>query len=249
MNRSVPFLLAFALSGGIQAQSPVVVTDYSGNVVNGTTIVAWGAAGAFEMGIGLHTESDETGNQFVNVKRYELNVVDSTKNYFCWGVCYNPIYAGEQTLWVSDDVVNMDPDSVYTAFHAYYRPEGREGASCFRYVWFSTSNDDDSTWVDICFNTNTGIGEGGSALARFEVYPNPAQAELITFRHSFNGSATRRDLVVYDLLGNVVAQRTIAEAQTTTLFTPGALNAGVYFATVRADGEVLGTLRFTVVGR
>jgi hypothetical protein len=67
----------------------------------------------------------------VNVKRYEMDVVDSTKNMFCWGVCYNPIYAHDQPLWVSDDVVNMDPDSVYEAFHAYYRPNGHEGVSWF----------------------------------------------------------------------------------------------------------------------
>jgi hypothetical protein len=246
MKKIFTLVLVAGSTLNVLAQSPVVVSDHEGNVVNGGSVMAWGPPGTFELSVSLKTESDESFNQIVNVKRYEMDVVGGTKNMFCWGVCYNPTDAGVLPLWVSDDVVNMDPDSVYESFHAYYRPNGLEGASWFRYIWYSTSDPNDSTFVDVYFNTVTGIEENAGTANTFQVYPNPVLDGTVTLEHLFTSPGATGEVVVHDLLGNEVMRKTISARVTTARISTAGLEPGVYFFSLQQNGSAVATQRVVV---
>ena len=126
-------LIAMALSS--TAQLNVQITDAGGIVQNESTYVVYGDPSTSTMDIGMYSENLSSGNIVVNVKRYETGVQSGTKNFFCWGICYGAIDAGSQPLWISQDVVDMDPGVEYNNFHAYHQPEDLIGQSCYRYVW------------------------------------------------------------------------------------------------------------------
>ena len=230
------------------AQLDLTLRDVWGTVQNEQTVTYYGESTGFEFEVDLPATLNGSVAHTVNVKRYELNTVPGSQNYFCWGVCYLPTPSGDMPAWVSQDAVDMVPGTEFEGFHAFYKPMGTTGVACFRYVWYNVADENDSTWVDICFDSAVGIGEH-SALNAFDVYPNPAVGQDVTLEYAFTTEATGRTLVLRDLLGNTVLTRSLSATQGRSVIGSSLLSPGVYFATLEENGNAVATRRVTIATR
>ena len=239
-------LAVVALVSSAAAQGGITITDENGQDVTNTSVTVTEPSTTFTMGRAFDAVLDGSSAEIL-VRRYELSVVDSTMNYFCWWECYAPIYAGDSPVWVSADPVQMNSGEAWEGFHAYYRPMGRAGTSCFRYVWYSETNAVDSVFMDICFEaTVVGINELSAADLRLDVSPNPSSGD-VTF--SFDQtSAAQRQLVLHNALGERVSTMAVSGAQRRMVLEAGKLPSGVWFASLETDGRVLATRRFIISG-
>jgi hypothetical protein len=244
-------LLTVAFAFTAFAQSPALVTlrDADDNVVNGSTVILYGNPSTVLIEEELTTELNGPVAKIINVRRHELNVVTGSKNYFCWGLCYLPRLAGSTPTWVSGDPLAMAPQQVLSNFKAYYRPEGTSDYACFRYVWYDEANPNDSSWVNICFDTQTFTSvQEVAASASINAYPNPVVGGDVTFTYdaaSVNGSV---QLVLFNALGERSLVRSLTASNGRTTVPTSGLVPGVWFAALEQNGRMIATQRL-VVGR
>ncbi len=241
-------ILSFPL---LQAQDFITLQDAGDNVVNGTTVVYYGdaAGGAMEEDIWLTLVSGPSRN--INVRRYEISVVPLTQNYFCWGVCYGPRDAGESPVWEAEPQHSLilTAGNTVSNFHAYHSPQGQLGISTYRYVWFDTASPNDTVWVDIEFHA-TPVGVEEQALsAELSVFPNPSMGGDVRFAIDVQGAPQGMKLVVFNTVGEEVLVSVLRNGQQQVVLPTGELSSGIYFASLRANGNVLTTRRFIVAGR
>lgn len=230
------------------AQGPVTVRDAQGNTVNGQTIAVYAPSTTMEMYKGLQTILGGSADRTINVKRYELNFAPGSTNYFCWGLCYGPQDGGSMPYWLSVDPVMMTPNTPFNGFSAYYRPEGTVGISTYRYVWFALDNPNDSTFVDIVFDTQTvGMAESRNELG-VEIYPNPVTSGDITLTFNMAGDRSGLELVIYNVLGERAVVRPLDAVQDRLVIPDGVLRQGIWFVNVERSGKILLTKRL-IVGR
>lgn len=235
----------------VMAQTPVVtLTNAEAEVVNGTVIQinAEVTDTTQLLGMGLYAENTSGTARTINVKRYELDVLHGTANYFCWDLCYGERNAGASPLWIGADPIPMAAGGTANGFHAYYKPKGVAGVSTFRYVWYDMDVPNDSTWVDFVFNVTepAGIAEV-SSVRGFSAYPNPVASGDVTFSYDLGQSAAGTRLSVYNMLGERKLVRELGAAQGQVVLRADQLGAGVWFAALERNGKPLATKRVVVV--
>lgn len=217
------------------AQLDMQVTDGDGNIQNGSTYYYYGDPSS-TMHAALLCENTNSSNIEVNLKRYETDVQPGTKNFFCWGVCYGAVSVGTNPLWVSQDFVDMDAGVQYNNFSAYHQPQGNVGVSCFLYVWYDTADPNDSTWVNVCFDSETVGVEENDMIADLNGYPNPSIGS-VNFDIALRVSINEAELVIYNLLGERVWSRFISNNEQKFVLNEGELSPGIYFYSVQANGQ------------
>ncbi len=249
--RTLPTLFSLLIAAAAVAQQDPVVTlrDAASNVVNNTTLIVYGNPSSNLLEQDLTAELNATATSVINVRRYELNTVPGSRNYFCWGVCYLPDTSGETPVWVSDSSVTMNPQQVVNNFHAYYKPMGAAAYACFQFVWYDMADPTDSTWVNICFDTQTFTGTEevatGSAL---EAFPNPVAGGEVTFAFGAGADTGGLQLVLYNALGERALVRSLSTATGRAVVPVNSLANGVWFAALEQNGHMVATKRL-VVGR
>lgn len=244
MKRSSTFFLSLFIAFGAFAQLDVDVT-YNGDLKNGTTHYVYGESTAGTLVGYLNSTITGPNDKTVNVKRYETSVEPNTSNFFCWGVCYNTVPVGTHPVWVSVDPIDMTAGQEYTNFSAYHQPNGSVGVSCFRYVWYDMNNSDDSTYVDICFDTETVGVEEIAMVQQLSVYPNPSKG-AVDFNVALDPSVQDAELVVHNLLGEMEWSRLLNGPNSVVQLPAGLLASGVYFYSVVADGRVAVTEKLVI---
>ncbi len=248
MMKHLLFPLLFASIGLATRAQVVLLEDLDGNQVNGQSVTVVASEPDLLMEYDLITTLAGSVGKTINVKRYELNVVPGSQNYFCWGVCYLPVASGAKPYWLSVDSVEMLPAVEFTGFHAYYMPGGTSDVAGFRYVWYDIADHNDSTWLDIHFDTQQ-VGMEELAVDGFSVFPNPARGTDVTIEHALSGSAQGAELVIYDALGSRVFQQMIAGGSARTTIKAGTLPVGLYLATVEQGGRLMATRPVAIASR
>ncbi|MBL7964240.1 MAG: T9SS type A sorting domain-containing protein [Flavobacteriales bacterium] len=241
----------FSLLAALPALSVDVVTvkDDDGNVVNGETLTIYDVPASFEMSLGLTTNLNGSSARVVNVKRYEMGYASGSQNYFCWGVCYLPEAAGNRPTWVSIDPVSMSPGTDFTGFHAYYRPVGTTGISGFRFVWYAVDDPTDTAYVDIVFDTqNVGMADRALLGAALQAYPNPATGGEAFVTWAGARMPSGAEVVLYNSIGDRMRRVRITTVDRLRLDVAD-LPAGVYFASVEAQGRSIASVRLAVASR
>jgi len=250
MRKHLYSLFALCLPSLLMAQTPIVtLTDEEGNEVNESLVTHAGASWHMRDTVSLFATLNGDPARTVNVRRYEVDVVEMSKNFFCWGVCYTAQTAGNIPVWESAHPVSMEPSMAVDNFHAYYEPRGHGGASLFRYVWFDMDNTNDSTWVDILFDSPVGMGENSGGVIGFEAYPNPAMDAPMTVRFALDPGVVGAQLVVYNALGSKVLSQAVRGSSAAVVLPRDDFQPGVYFANVEVAGKALITRRLVIGGR
>ncbi len=247
MNRLLLSILAVTLSSYSFGQT-FVLKDYDDNVItNGQQVDMWDNAGTIEMDYGLRSENLTTSSITVGLRRYEVDVVSGSQNYFCWNVCYSPTPAGDMPEWVAQDALTMDTDSVYSNFHAYHRPTGTNGISVYRYVFYNQANQNDTISVTITFNASPNSVNEISADEQLAVYPNPA-TDVAHINYDVEGNSEAK-LELHNMLGSKVKEIKLDASQNKFDLSVRDLNPGVYFYTLVQNDKAVTTKRLVVSGK
>lgn len=240
----------FALQANAQL---LTLSDEDGVALeNGSTVVHHGMA-SDEL-LEVHLVATLLGNETkeVNMRRYEISVQPGTQNYFCWGICYDAQDAGLIPIWnsLNQHSLYLNGGEPVSNFGGYHRPQGVEGTSVYRYVWFDVDNRDDSVWVNLEFHSMpVGIAEVGRAT-RLSVFPNPSKGSDVQFDidmpQTSGGTTT---LVIHNAVGQRIKTSTIRTGQPVARLSTEGMAPGLYFASVDLQGRILVTQRFVVSGR
>jgi hypothetical protein len=248
MKRSA-FLFALALvSGTTIGQGLVSIYDEDGNQVNGSLVSYAGSPDDLRDTVSLATVIVGATSRDVMVRRYETWPLAGSRNFFCWGVCYTAVNAGDYPTLVSPLPETLTEDEYYRGFHAYYEPNGTAGTARFRYVWYdaATPNGPDSSWVDIQFGGTVGLAEATADAASLGVRPNPSNGNDVLLDYTLDRLVPGTSVVVYTVLGERVRTLPVSMVQGRIVLGTADLVDGVYFASVESNGRTLATRRVVV---
>jgi hypothetical protein len=241
--------------GGAFAQS-FEIHDDQGNDVSGTTVSFAGPNSPsdlfFKYEIDFEVVNTTGAVVTSKVKRIETTPLPNTSHYHCYGVCYSDILAGADYIFPeSGDAAFLDfvdvPASGQAAINTYFKPKTGVGTGVFRFVVFNDADPTDSAYVDLEYNIHafTGVEE---LKKNFEMsmYPNPSdQAATI----SFSGNASEAGILlveVTDMLGKKQKEMQVAAAEKQVRINTEALKAGIYFVSIRKDGQIIRTSKLIV---
>ncbi len=225
-----------------------LVHDGNGDVVNGDMVVHWGDNETANQTVHLDVVLTGTESKVVNVRRYELAVDENTQNYFCWGICYGAVDAGALPTWQaqSQHSLVLEPSVPVNNFSAYHSPQGVLGTSTYRYVWFDVNSPNDSVWVDIRFQvTSVGVEERTSVTG-INVFPNPATLGEVTITYQGTGNMNNATIAFRNMVGQVVLTEQLTMAAGKVRVSVSELPAGVYFATIEQQENILATQRLVI---
>jgi hypothetical protein len=176
----------------------------------------------------------------VMVKKVEVNLISGTVTTFCWGLCFPPnvfISPSPETIGAGRT------DSVDFAGH--YSPQGVKGESTVRYVFYIQSNPSDS----VCFTVHysafpVGVNNLTTESTLSGAYPNPAN-NMVNFNYSLN-SGTEGNVIIRNLLGSVVKNVVLPNAEGKLSVNIADLPEGVYFYSLDVAGKTISTHKLIV---
>ena len=246
MNRKLLTAVLIASVASAQAQIATLTDEYGNDVTNGTFVHLGDNETNDQEASILVTLNGNTGKT-LNVRRYEIHADAGSQNYFCWGVCYGPVDAGQLYMWQSqqDHSIALEPGITASNFHAYHSPQGVLGTSTYRFVWFDVASPNDSVYVDIDFMiTGVGMNELGTSSS-LNVFPNPVVGKEMQIDFQ-TGNASGGNVVLRDAIGQVVATQAMRNANGRIIISTEGLQKGVYFATIENNGKILVTRRVVI---
>ncbi len=170
----------------------------------------------------------------VKVKMHEVDVIQGTMHYFCFGgTCYPPgtvespnaytLAAGE----LSED-----------QFFADYMPYGNQGTSWVKYTFFNENNTNDSVCVVVNFISGY-LGVADDLLDQLtlsKAYPNPAN-NYVSFNYTLPAGIRSAKLEIHNLLGSVVNEAVITDSRGKLTLSMAGLPEGMYFYTLSAENK------------
>ena len=106
------------------------------------------------------------------IRKYYVDTVQGTSNYFCWDGCY--------FKWVMvSNPVTIKPSEIFEGLDLHYNCAKLQGQTRMKYVVYNDANRNDSIGFDVIFISSiTGIGETADAGAEVRGYPNPASSTV-----------------------------------------------------------------------
>lgn len=225
--------------------------DQSNNNLSATSITISGTVSDFSLEDYVKIRNNGASNIDVKVKRYELSAVTGTKNYFCWTLCYSPMNAGANfqfpiptdNAWDDYVTVNAGAISAYQLI-VYYQPYSNTGSSTYRYVAFDGNNPNDSTYIDIVFDVTLGVNEINKTT-NFTLFPNPAN-EQVNINFEVANVSSSRTIIVYDVLGNKVAEYALGGNTGRIAADVSNLNNGFYFFSLIENNKAILTKKLMV---
>lgn len=170
------------------------------------------------------------------------NLAPGHDSYFCWSInCYSPVTN------ISPDTLILAPGAEDHSFKGYLSPSlGTTGTSVVEYCVFDYSTPNDSICVTFTYLLDSALSVGDfSAEKVFSLpYPNPA-ARYVMFSYDIE-KYNHGVIQIHNVLGSAVKEVKLNEKKAVTLITVTELKAGVYFASLYADGKKLVTRRIVV---
>jgi hypothetical protein len=233
MIQKYTLALSLAFSSLLSISQTVEIRETAGgSSINGTTVTV---SGYQYEDISKYLLAVNTGGMGVdvNMTRYEMSVIAGSKNYYCWGICHSEALAGTNPKWDMPVSVFMSPSVEYGNFFGHHISNNTVGQSTYRFVWFLTSNKNDSTSVDIAFDIALNTPEMLKNM-KIMTYPNPATDYVQVIMEDQVSQKAKIEIVMYDVLGNEVS-RTRA-LQDKLRLDVSELDRGVYFYSIMADG-------------
>jgi hypothetical protein len=226
-------MFAFAQSLEIWHDGELIENDY--------TLYIQGEPTAGEIVIEVDVKNVSSAALDVICKKYEVEVIPSTINLFCWGLCFPPF------VFESPSPVPIPAGGTVSEFSGHYTASGNAGVTVMRYTFFVQNNPNDS----VCFQTNflastVGVGEiGNEKLSVSNAYPNPATSQT-SFDYVLPQSASQASIRIHNLLGAVVREAVLTDRSGKATINVSDLNDGVYFYSVIVDNQTIETKRLIV---
>lgn len=172
----------------------------------------------------------------VALRRIDGNYNELTdSNAICWGLCFTTNISQNPPSFNR----TIDPGETDTAIvHVYPDLDGYTRSGPITYVLFDYFNTTDSVAFDVNFQVD-GVPLSTIEFTKPEisVYPNPADDFLRVQYSVAEGKNNSFELI--NLVGAKVYQQNLDAQQSELELDLTALNPGVYFYTLKSDGEAL----------
>ncbi|MBQ0128843.1 MAG: T9SS type A sorting domain-containing protein [bacterium] len=189
----------------------------------------------------IRNNSSEAIN--VVVKKEEMEVLEGTMNYFCWGLCLSPEVYVSQPVPMEAGAVSGEEDF---AIHVSFDPEWTmdpaqwlQGVVVIKYTAYNERNEDDKVSIIVKFESDiTSVDENQVSMS--QAYPNPASS-VVRFNVNCEGAAS---VALYNLLGQEVLTQDVENDQ--VVLSVADLNEGIYFCNLKVNGQVVRTEKFIV---
>ncbi|MFK8045428.1 MAG: T9SS type A sorting domain-containing protein [Crocinitomicaceae bacterium] len=177
-----------------------------------------------------------------NVKRKKIQVIPGVGDYLCWGTdfatgtCYSEADVAPNDPWTAPlDAVLEDQRS--GILYSYHVPNGQSGSCTYRYYIMVGGVALDS--VDINYTYQLSVET--EKQANISVFPNPATDVVNINIENLNGVGS---VSIYDIAGKVVSNAVIKNGKNQVNIE--ALNAGVYFYTIRNNEGIIETKKILI---
>jgi hypothetical protein len=249
MFKKLTFILALAIPSILSAQLKIIETTSSTTDVDGQTFTVSGNPASFEFTKYFHVINEGATTLNLKVRRTEIDVQAGTQNATCWNVCPPAVYAGTEVVQYSyADVIA--PSDTNHSFSAHHYLEGLDGCSLYKYEWVDAATQsivyktlfikfDHSSVAcaaDLSVATNEQID--------FNVYPNPTFGETTINIDGYTGELTYE---VSNLLGQrSLVGNTYIQDGGKVKFNASSLKEGVYFVTIKVNGNLIRTEKLLV---
>lgn len=218
----------------LSAQGFTVKEKETGNIVeNGASYYVYGD-GEATWGE-LNIEFDVTANENVRLigEKVEMQVVENTQNYFCWGNCFL------STVYVSDPV-NLDAGQFEVfSMHYMYNDAIEDVAGLeqiMQYYLYPANNPDDIFVINVIFKYSLDGVEDISNIDEFSnAYPMPA-SNVVNFDYNF-ASSVDAEVAIYNMMGQEVLRSDISGTSGKLSLNVSDLADGVYFYSLVVNGK------------
>lgn len=229
------FTLALLVSVfALAAQSYTVTEKETGNIVeNGASYYVYGD-GEATWGE-LNIEFDVTANENVRLigEKVEMQVVENTQNYFCWGNCFL------STVYVSDPVSLDAGQFEVFSMHYMYNDAIEDVAGLeqiMQYYLYPANNPDDKFVINVIFKYSLDGVEDISNIDEFSnAYPMPA-SNVVNFDYNF-ASSVDAEVAIYNMMGQEVMRNRFSGMNGKLSINVSDLTDGVYFYSLIVNGK------------
>jgi hypothetical protein len=154
--------------------------------------------------------------------------------------CYGP------GTTISTDTLQLASGASDQSFKGYLSPtSGTPGTSVVEYCFFDYNTPNDTVCVTFTYVLEvTSVDEINNENTFSLPYPNPSN-QIVTFRYDIKNYKTG-SVRIHDILGRGVKEVQLTDKQGVILIPVKDLNAGVYFASIIADGKKIVTRRLVI---
>ncbi len=169
----------------------------------------------------------------VKVRKIEIDTVPGSKNYLCWGLCFDPI------IYVSPDPITINGNSINDVdFSGDYKAQGNPGVTKIRYVFFDENNPTDSVYIQVHFDATSGINDISKDIIFSNAYPNPASVST-TISYSLPANSNNTRIIIRDLLGATVKEILITDFKGKKTIITSDMDDGIYFYSLVLDEKII----------
>ena len=175
------------------------------------------------------------------VRKKEVNMVNGTTSYFCWGACFPPSVSLSPGLAIAAGETSNE-------FSAHYTANQISGVSTVTYSVINEANTQDSIWFHVAFDGHAS-GAGATEVAAevvVKTYPNPV-TEKVNFSYNLPNVAGTAQIRISDLTGALVKTLKLEGNKGSQTVFVSDLNAGLYLYSVVQNGKVLSSTNLTVL--
>jgi hypothetical protein len=241
--KKILLLSIFALAGlRVASAQGITITKEGTDYTNGT-FIAWfditeyPGNNAFTLN-GFSVKNNGTSTKTLRMIRQEISVIPNTENYFCWESCYSP------ATDTSTGNIVLNANAAFNDMFLDYKPTGQLGETIIRYIIQNIADLNDTASLLVRYNASpTSIREITNTAKLSSLFPNPANNN-VTVNYAVNqGQAA---LEIKNLLGQVQRVMPIVAGSKSTNLNIADLPSGIYFVTLKSNGNIVDTKRLVV---
>lgn len=217
----------------LSAQSFTVTKD-GVPVTSGSTYHVWGDGEATYGELSIEFNVTATENVRLIGEKVEVQVVENTSNYFCWGQCLSPF------VFVSDPY-NMTPDQpeVFSMHYIYdnviEEVAGQE--QTMKYFLYPANDPDNKFVINVVFKYSMNDVDDLNGVEEFSsAYPMPA-SNVVNFDYSFGSNVNNAIVAIYNMMGQEVLRSDISGMSGKLSLNVSDLADGIYFYSLIINGK------------
>jgi len=244
MKKSIVFFIAFMfLLVNAKSQSSYEIYDNSSGssvkVGNGAILTRSAKTTDNDYYFALQVKNVSTVMSVSWVRKYYVNILPGTTNWFCWDACYFP------NVMVSKNPVNISPEQMFTGFTAHYNATEIQGQSRVKYTVYNGANRNDSTSFDVIFlSSPTGVDDNIITGCDVKAHPNPANETVKFFVPDLMGAIAT--IVIKNVIGQELCRIPLTGNSGEIMWNVSAWANGIYFYSLELAGQITSTHKLII---
>lgn len=179
----------------------------------------------------------------IRFKRIDGNYNALTdSNAICWSLCFRPEVSVSPTAFTR----TLQPgDTGIAITHVYPDLDGYTRQGDITYVFFNQYDESDSVAYTVTYRVNgQPIGLNEVKKPSIQIYPNPIRGRAQVKYDLSNAQNGSFELI--SLVGSKVFRKNLNTSEGSFELPVEGLSAGVYFYTLKADGQVVSTKKLVI---